>query len=183
MPRSASSAFSIAEAQIKRGHSVDLGLMQINSANLAALGMTVQDAFDVCRSLAASDRILSSAFAAGSSEAERQAALLISLSKYNTGQPLAGIANGYANRVIAVQSAAPDDDYSRRNSRGTLPQWDIWGASGAGSASWIVSTDGSLKNERAGAQPSDARNEGRASEIQGEPNELSAFQESKPSKP
>ena len=39
-------------------HSVDLGLMQINSANFPRLGMTITDAFDPCRSLAAADRVL-----------------------------------------------------------------------------------------------------------------------------
>ena len=80
-----------AKQWISQGYSVDIGLMQINSGNLSALGMTVEDALDPCRSLAAGGRILLSAFAVGSSESERQAAILISLSRYNTGRALAGI--------------------------------------------------------------------------------------------
>ncbi len=103
-PSSLTAAVALAEDRLRKGHSVDLGLMQINSGNLASLGMGVKDAFDPCRSLDAANRILRTAFAAGSSEADRQAAILITLSRYNTGRPLAGIANGYANRVIAAQS-------------------------------------------------------------------------------
>ena len=88
------------------GHSVDIGLMQIDSANFASLRMGVEDAFDACHSLDAARRILQTAFSAGSSEAERQAALLIALSRYNTGKPLTGIANGYADQVISAQNTA-----------------------------------------------------------------------------
>ena len=35
---------------VAQHHSVDLGLMQVNSANLAALGLSIADAFDACRS-------------------------------------------------------------------------------------------------------------------------------------
>jgi type IV secretion system protein VirB1 len=183
---SAASAVAQAKAWIAEGDSVDLGLMQINNDNVAALGMSVEDAFDECRSLAAGGRILLSAFAVGSSESERQAAILISLSRYNTGRALAGIANGYANQVIAAQSGFPDDKRAQRDMRNTLPRWDIWGTSRAESVSWVVTADGSSEIVRAGAQSSDARNEGRAPASRsekGEPYEVFAYQESEPNKP
>lgn len=175
-----------AKQWISQGYSVDIGLMQINSGNLSAMGMTVEDALDPCRSLAAGSRILQSAFAVGSSESERQAAILISLSRYNTGRALAGIANGYANQVIRAQSASLDDKQAQRNTRNTSPQWEIWGTSRAESVSWVVTADGSSEIVRAGAQSSDARNEGRAPASRsekGEPYELFAYQESKTPKP
>ncbi len=52
------SAVVAARALIASGHSVDLGLMQINSANLARLGLTVRTAFDACASLGAAGRLL-----------------------------------------------------------------------------------------------------------------------------
>jgi type IV secretion system protein VirB1 len=184
-PSSLSAAAALAKDRLKVGHSVDIGLMQINSGNLASLGMRVEDAFDACHSLDAAHRILQTAFAAGSSESERQAAILIALSRYNTGRSLAGIANGYTAQVVAAESAASTGNLSLRVASNAAPQWDIWGVSGVEPKSWVVTADTS-EIERAGAQTSDARNEGRAPASpseKGEPYELSAYQESEPNKP
>jgi len=185
-PHNLPAAVALARNRMKIGHSVDIGLMQINSANLATLGMSVEDAFDECRSLAAGGRILLSAFGVGSREFERQAAILISLSRYNTGKALAGIANGYADQVIVAESQFPDDKQAQPNTRNTSPQWDIWGTPRVESVAWVVTADGSSEIVRAGAQSSDARNEGRAPALRsekGEPYEVFAYQESKPPKP
>jgi type IV secretion system protein VirB1 len=69
---------------IAAGHSVDVGLMQINSQNLSLLGLGLHDAFEACQSI------------------EAAAKLLALFSKYNTGSPTSGIANGYAMRVMAA---------------------------------------------------------------------------------
>ncbi len=185
-PQTFAAAISLAKQRIRLGHSVDIGLMQINNKNLPSLGLSVEDAFDGCRSLAAGGRILLSALAARSSESERQAAMLISLSRYNTGRALTGIANGYADQVIGALNESLADKQAERDTRFASPQWDIWGISGAGLASWVVSADGSSEILRAGAQSSDARNEGRAPASQserGEPYEVFAYQESEASKP
>lgn len=166
------------------GHSVDIGLMQINDHNLASLSMSIEDAFDGCRSLAAGAHILLSAFAMGSSEFERQAAIMIALSRYNTGGPLAGIANGYSNQVIEAQRGTLKNKQAQQEFS-TTPLWDVWGVSGAESASWVITGHGSSEIERAGAQSSDARNEGRAPASRsekGEPYEVFAYQESQPRK-
>ena len=184
-PSSLTAAAELAKDRLKLSHSVDIGLMQINSANLASLRMGVEDAFDACHSLGAAQRILQTAFAAGSSEVDRQAAILITLSRYNTGRPLAGIANGYANQVIVAQNTLSNGTLAQ-GAPNRPPQWDIWGISGAEPTSWVVTADGSSEIERAGAQTSDARNEGRApapSSEKGEPYELFAYQESDPTKP
>ena len=67
---------------IEAGHSVDLGLMQINSRNLDLLGLPLRDAFTACKSVEAAAKLLSL------------------FSRYNTGSPTRGIANGYAIRVM-----------------------------------------------------------------------------------
>jgi type IV secretion system protein VirB1 len=73
-----------ARRRIAAGHSVDLGLWQINSHNLSLLGLGVAEALEPCQAAAA-------------------AARLIELySRYNTGSPSRGIANGYAAAVIAA---------------------------------------------------------------------------------
>lgn len=82
-------------------HSVDLGLMQINSLNFPSLGMTVTDAFDSCRSMAGADRVLVQGYAPPAAGSDQQQALQQTLSRYNTGDPARGVANGYVRRVQA----------------------------------------------------------------------------------
>ncbi len=101
-PSTVAEATSIAERLMAAGHSVDLGLMQINSANLGALGLTPETAFDACRSLAAGAMILAADYAGGATHASQQAALRVAFSRYNTGDPLRGFANGYVGRVEAA---------------------------------------------------------------------------------
>jgi type IV secretion system protein VirB1 len=67
---------------IAAGHSVDLGVMQINSRNLGLLGLSLTDAFDACHSIAGAARLIQL------------------FSAYNTGSPTRGIANGYALKVV-----------------------------------------------------------------------------------
>jgi type IV secretion system protein VirB1 len=67
---------------ISAGHSVDLGLMQINSRNLDMLGLPLRNAFSACSSVEAAAKLLSL------------------FSRYNTGSPTRGVANGYALRVM-----------------------------------------------------------------------------------
>ena len=49
--RDAREAARVAESYIARGYSVDIGLMQVNSRNLAALGTTVEQVLDPCTNL------------------------------------------------------------------------------------------------------------------------------------
>jgi type IV secretion system protein VirB1 len=94
---------SLADARLwlGLGHSVDIGLMQINSANLSALQMTILSALDPCVSMAGGAEVLRAAYGEGSAPADQRVALLLALSRYNTGSPLRGIMNGYARRVMA----------------------------------------------------------------------------------
>ncbi|MDN3563379.1 transglycosylase SLT domain-containing protein, partial [Paeniroseomonas aquatica] len=84
----------------RQGRSVDLGLMQVNSGNLRSLGLTVASALDPCINLAAGARILREGYAAAlRGEADLQRALRVTFSRYNTGHPERGFANGYVQRV------------------------------------------------------------------------------------
>ena len=78
---------------IATGHSVDLGAWQINSRNLSLLGLGIADAFEPCKAVAAAARLIEL------------------FSRYNTGSPSQGIANGYAAAVRAtirsVKTASP----------------------------------------------------------------------------
>jgi len=100
--RASDKADAVAKAAtlIAQGRNVDLGLAQINSRNLAWLGLTVEAAFDPCRNLAASARVLQDGYGRGASKgAGEQPALLAALSYYNTGHPERGIRNGYVAKV------------------------------------------------------------------------------------
>lgn len=132
----------LAKAWISKGDSVDLGLMQINSGNLTSLGLTIDDAFDPCRSLEAGARVLSAAYNQDASLAEREAALLIALSRYNTGQSLAGLANGYVGEVLAAQNnAAKAKPISSKPADTRRPGWDVWAAASTArhhGAAWLI---------------------------------------------
>jgi type IV secretion system protein VirB1 len=81
-----------AQLVVLDGHSVDLGLMQINSNNLKPLGLSISAAFNACQSMQAGARVL---------QVDYRAAMRDTLSRYNTGDPLRGIENGYVARVEA----------------------------------------------------------------------------------
>ena len=95
----AQEAAAIATSFIARGYSVDLGLMQVNSRNLAALGLTVEQVFDPCTNIRSGAAILTADYAeAARTRGEGQPALKAALSAYNTGDFYGGFANGYVAR-------------------------------------------------------------------------------------
>lgn len=100
--RAASLAAAEADAAqwMQRGDFIDVGLMQINSENFQALGLTLRMALDSCDSMRAGAAVLQAAYGGGKTPAEREVALLIALSRYNTGTPFRGILNGYARTVL-----------------------------------------------------------------------------------
>ncbi len=77
-------AVAIAQQLQKAGHSIDLGLMQINNQNFGWTGLTLEEAFDPCASMRAAE------------------AILTGFSKYNTGSPKRGFTNGYVAKVITA---------------------------------------------------------------------------------
>lgn len=109
-------AVALASSLLAQRHSLDLGIMQVNSANLPRVGLTVETAFDPAQSIRAGAAILTEAYLRcrrGGDVAE-QPALRCAASIYNTGREQAGILNGYQARVWrtaaqlvpAIQSAA-----------------------------------------------------------------------------
>jgi type IV secretion system protein VirB1 len=99
-PANPAAAAMIATRLIAEGKSVDLGLGQINSRNLTPLGLTVADAFDPCRNLAASAQVLQAGYVrAAPVLGDEQAALRTAFSFYNTGDAARGFRNGYVDRV------------------------------------------------------------------------------------
>jgi type IV secretion system protein VirB1 len=80
-PKDTEEAISIARRLQDEGRSFDAGITQINNKNMAWLGILLEQVFDPCKAMAAS------------------AALLISFSRYNTGNPIQGFYNGYVSGV------------------------------------------------------------------------------------
>ena len=145
-PKTQAAAIATATDLIERqGRSVDLGLMQVNSTNLRPLGLTVADAFDPCRNMAAGARILQEGYSsARRAVKDPQTALRVALSRYNTGTSTRGFSNGYVARVqdaakavvpvirlrretvtpqllnAAPLSNPPDEDPN------APPDWDVW---------------------------------------------------------
>ena len=97
--RDAKDAARVAMSYIARGYSVDIGLMQVNSRNLAALGTTVERVLDPCMNIRAAAAILTADYAdAARTRGDGQSALQAALSAYNTGDFYRGFANGYVAR-------------------------------------------------------------------------------------
>ena len=146
-PGSMQEALTDAWTWIGRGNSVDLGLMQVNSANLDALDMTARTALDPCLSLAGGAAVLRAAYGGGKTNAEQQAALLMALSRYNTGSPFRGIMNGYARRVMANDTVRPspatdDSNDIAQTDPAAPPSWNIWATAfyaQSHGAAWLVS--------------------------------------------
>ena len=110
--RDAAEAVRVARELMARGANIDLGLAQINSSNLSWLGLSVEDAFDPCRNLDAASTVLKAGYrVSGDTAADRQSALRIALSRYNTGDAGRGFRNGYVARVeaaaVTLRLAAP----------------------------------------------------------------------------
>lgn len=146
-----------AAALIAQGRSVDLGLAQINSRNLVPLGLDVATAFDPCRNLAASARLLTRDYGRSAPhQVGAQAALRATLSYYNSGDARRGLVNGYVAKVtaaaghvvpaIAVASAAESPPTLSQAPR-SPPAWDVFGR--ARPASFVIR----ISSQPAGAAP------------------------------
>lgn len=109
-------AAEIALRFIQAGHSVDMGLMQVNSNNLDYLGISLEDIdvlFTPCANIQAGATILMESYERAAREfGEGQTALQAALSAYNTGNFKSGFSNGYVARYLNAPSSAPESDYS-----------------------------------------------------------------------
>jgi type IV secretion system protein VirB1 len=103
-PASPSAATALASGLIGLGHSVDLGLAQINSTNLPRLGLSARTVFDPCTNMRAGATILSEAYGlARSNFGPGQFALRRAIGAYNTGSLSRG--DRYIASVVAAAGA------------------------------------------------------------------------------
>ncbi len=99
-PASVAQVIDIARFYVAKGYSVDLGLGQINSRNMKALGLTWDTVFEPCTNIAAAGAVISGNYRSVSAGLHPQRALRIALSMYNTGSQSRGFSNGYVGRVV-----------------------------------------------------------------------------------
>jgi hypothetical protein len=121
-PTSRAEAVARASSLLNMNHSLDLGLYQVNIANLTRTGLTVTTAFDPGKSMRAGASILVAAYQRclhGNEHADRteqQTALRCAASIYNTGREQAGILNGYQPGVWrAAEQIVPAIQFSTSN--------------------------------------------------------------------
>lgn len=130
-PKSHEEATRIARELIAQGHSIDMGLGQINSANLEWLNLTVGTVFDSCTNLTASEVVLRDGYdRARKQGSDPQTALHQALSAYNTGTFTRGFTNGYVERVMGGDIEAPATTKPQPASASTpvdaTPSWDVF---------------------------------------------------------
>ena len=174
-PLDAPGAIDVATRLIAAGHSVDLGLMQIDSANLTRLGLTVTTAFDACASVRAGGKLLAQDYKRPDGQG-RQAALLAALSRYNTGSAWQGFQNGYVSRVVSTakyvvpeidpadSNQAPKARPSSASSTPRPPAWDVFpnsiGPAGFASAHAVTLQASRASGPSGRAQPSNQETRG-----------------------
>ena len=95
-PKTKAEAIKVIKQGLKADKTVDVGFAQINSANFEWLGLTLEDALDPCKSLAAGAKVLASNYSITIKKFDsEQEALTAAISMYNTGSSTAGFKNGY----------------------------------------------------------------------------------------
>jgi len=92
----------------RRGIFVDVGLMQVSTAEARRRGISVESLLDPCSNLRAGWQILDSAYQIEVKiYGPGQGALQHAISRYNTGDTQRGIDSGYLARVMAALRQSP----------------------------------------------------------------------------
>ena len=122
-PASLAGAAKLAADLIQQGHSVDIGLAQINSRNLSGLNLDVAQVIGPCANIHAAQTILLRGWKQSGGD------LRGALSAYNTGNTGSGVGAQYAAQVFSragvIVPAIPG---------GKLANWTLAGAGQTGSS-------------------------------------------------
>ncbi len=90
-PCSREQASVVAETLARRGHSIDVGLAQVNSGNFRYYGVTASELLNPCANLRVGSAILASAYLRSITQfPDRRQALRHAILAYNTGSLFAG---------------------------------------------------------------------------------------------
>ena len=97
--RSVADGAALVRRYVAAGYTVDVGLAQINSANFARLGVTIEQAFQPCANLRLASIVLQHGYGLASRHYDGLDAISATYSLYNTGTLTRGFRNGYVGRV------------------------------------------------------------------------------------
>ncbi|MFX1767985.1 lytic transglycosylase domain-containing protein [Paraburkholderia sp. A1RI-2L] len=107
-PASLDEAAQLARNLIADGHTVSLGLAQVNDRNLDRYGLTIEQVLDPCTNLATGAKILTGFYQKAARQyGEGQHALEAAISAYNSGSFERGVSNGYVGQVYAAAGLVP----------------------------------------------------------------------------
>lgn len=101
-PRNTAEAVATAVVLQAEGRNFSVGWAQINVGNLNRLGLTIPEAFDVCKNLSAMQSILGECFTRAGGDESPQRDLRRALSCYYSGNFTTGFRHGYVGRVVAA---------------------------------------------------------------------------------
>jgi type IV secretion system protein VirB1 len=104
-PRGQAEALATSRALRSQGLNFSVGLAQNNARNIERLGMTLEQAFDLCQNLSAMSLILRECFDRAT-RASTQLSLRRALSCYYSGNFSTGFRDGYVGRVVAAATRA-----------------------------------------------------------------------------
>lgn len=152
-PKSKDEAVKKATELLESGHNIDMGLGQINSANLSRLNLTVEKVFDPCANVQAASVVLEDAYKHARRKIDDpQEALSAALSIYNTGKLEAGISNGYVAKVreyavpsLSSNSLKPEEKPEVVKVKAS-PKWDVFGGQRTGASMNMDKTE--VENEK-----------------------------------
>ena len=111
-PKTFAEAAKLAQALIQSGHSVDIGLAQINSKNLPAMQLGIEDVLDPCTNLHAAQIIMKKAWEQSDHD------LRGALAAYNTGKTATSVGVHYSAQVFARAGVKVPEIPG-----GTMPSW------------------------------------------------------------
>jgi len=103
-PRTREDALRVAAAALRAGHSIDVGIAQVNSGNFRAFNVDAASMLEPCANLRVGSAILANAYrAAAARYPDRSQALWRAIMAYNSGSIYAG--ESYVRSVVAAASS------------------------------------------------------------------------------
>lgn len=104
-PGSKTEARWLAYRLLMQGHSIDMGLMQVNSQHIWDMNIDYQNLFDACYNIRTGTQILAGFYRKYHRPGARpETTLLLALSGYNTGTPYSGRA--YINCILVAAGSS-----------------------------------------------------------------------------
>ena len=152
-PTSVAQAIKVARFYVAKGYSVDLGLGQINSRNMKALGLTWDTVFEPCTNIAAAGAVISGNYRSVREGLHPQRALRVALSMYNTGSQSRGFSNGYVGRVVGNAGISDGIQPVAVNVAASSSSNDSGPASAAAQLAELVAENTSASGQRHAAPP------------------------------